>query len=243
MVSEIQTEPALLRQWKKSDTGINSFELARSLLSYDWQSPRSLYSQYCEKKQDPVHKQTFSKYLRELEALGEAQSKGAGSARRYRKADIPVSSVVNGDYNNQALDSMTKKLREIAKQEVRRSLEEGALEDLIERKAVEKMSHVLEKIDLEISNRDQDRLQSKVALELMKEDTKTCSNHETEILGALDSLEGWVSSTAIYEIYSECVQDPMTRRTVRRRLAELDDAGLILKKGSTRNTKYRSKLS
>ena len=220
-----QTTPNLVEQWNDSNSN-EGFEAVYQVISQDWKSPGALYEEYCEIVEDPVSKGTFSQYLKELEALGEAESKGFSHSRRYRQADKPVNHVVQSNPNTK-LSRMSRKIRKIAKLEVEKSIQSGELSHLIEKKALEKLDEMLADGSLEA--------------EIKKtREPEPLDYHKERILNSVKELESWNSSTEIFNIYQEKVEEAYSKRNLRRHLKDLSEQGLIQKKGSTRNVRYKA---
>lgn len=219
----------LLDQYQGTKTDLEGFELVLDVLSEDnWLMPREIYDEYRERSSDPVSKSYFSKLLKEVVLLGEAEFRGEGQNRMYRKSDRPIKEVM--EYNRQtiAMKNFTGKIKGIAEKEVEKSLNSGKLEKLIERKAEEKLVQMINSSE----GLDTEAIQAQVEEDL--------DYHKQRLLNTLKELEGWQGVSQLYSIYTEKVEDPVTRRSVRRYLKELEEKSLIDSKGRTKSKKYIS---
>lgn len=219
----------LLDHYQGSKTDLEGFELVLDVLSEDnWLMPREIYDEYRERSSDPVSKSYFSNLLKEVVLLGEAEFKGEGPNRMYRKSDRPVKEVVEYNRQSMAMKNFTGKIKGIAEKEVEKSLDSGKLEEMIERKAEEKLAQMINSSE----GLDTQAIQVQVEEDL--------DYHKQRLLNTLKELEDWQSLTQLYSIYTEKVEDPVTRRSVRRYLNELGEKDLIDSKGRTKSKKYIS---
>lgn len=226
-VNSLQRQGLLMQKWKQGSEPQEDFEVILHVLDESWTRPKEIYKNYRLKAHDPVSKSTFHQQLKELEALGEVESKGRTTSRRYRKIDEPVKEVLPDRSGSKDLDRLTEKIRAIAKQELRRSIENGDFNEVIKNQVRGfKTADVMKEID-----RD-------------KETSEPPKDHITDIeeklLHILERKKAWVKGTEVYEAYSETVENPMTKRSVRRYLNQLKEKSEIEVKGRTRNKRYKA---
>lgn len=222
-VGSLQSEPGLLQSWRQEDEEHSDFDILLQVIDESWTRPKEIYRNYRLKAHDPVSKGTFYQHLKELEALGELESKGRSRSRRYRKTDAPVKDVLPDNSNSKNLDRLTRKIRAIAKQELRRSIENGDFNEVIKNQVRGfKTADVLKKTDRE------------------EESSEPLSDLEKKLIHILQGKDDWVKGTEIYQAYSETVENPLTKRSVRRHLNKLGEKSEIEIQGKTRNKRYRS---
>ncbi len=221
-VGSLEREPGLFQSWRQEEEQ-DDFEILLQVIDESWTMPKEIYRNYRLKARDPVGKQTFHQHLKELEALGEVESKGRTKSRRYRKIDRPVRDVLPDRSESKDLDRLTRKLRAIAKQELRRSIENGDFNEVIKRQVngFESAKDFKQRVDSE-------------------KDSELLSDIEKKLLHILQGKEEWVKGTEIYKAYSETVENPLTKRSVRRHLNKLEEKSEIEIQGKTRNKRYRS---
>lgn len=190
---------------------------------HSWTRPKEIYRNYRLKAHDPVSKGTFYQHLKELEALGEVESKGRSRSRRYKKTNAPVKDVLPDNSESKDLDRLTRKIRAIAKQELRRSIENGDFNEVIKNQVRGfKTADVMKEIDRG------------------KKTSEPLSDLEKKLLHILEEKDNWVKATEIYQAYCGTVENPMTKRSVRRYLKQLEEKSEIEVKGQTRNKRYKA---
>ena len=73
-----------------------------------------------------------------------------------------------------------------------------------------------------------------------KETSEPLSDIEKKLLHILQGNEEWVKGTEIYQAYRETVENPLSKRSIRRHLNKLEEKSEIEIQGKTRNKRYKS---
>lgn len=222
-VNSLQREPGLFQRWRQEEEK-DDFEILLQVIDESWTRPKEIYRNYRLKAHDPVSKHTFRQHLKELEALGEVESKGRTQARRYRKIDGAVRDVLPDRSESKDLDRLTEKIRAIAKQELRRSIENGDFNEVIKNQVRGfQTADVLKETGKE------------------KEGSEALSDLEKKLLDILQGKDDWVKGSEIYQVYSTTEENPLTKRSVRRHLNKLEEKSEIEIQGNTRNKRYKTR--
>jgi len=228
----LMTAQNMVDDWKQEGKERQDYDVILDSIRSDWERPKALYNKYKAQALRPVTQQTFSQYLLELEALGELESKGYGHSRRYRRADTPVREVVGAE-GSRELQGLTEKIRAIAIQEVRKSIEKGELNEVIRKQQnTDLLKALFQSSDFETFRTAMHRQKQKNEIGLPTD--------KQVLLEIIRSSATSVSMPEIYEEYEQRVEEPASERTVRRKLSELHKKGFIQKNGRTRNTRYKA---
>jgi len=221
-VKKATQETNLITQWKKGEEEETLDDKLLDILNHDeFMKPRQIYKEYQEQCSDCRTKHTVHRHLEDLEKIGKVESKGRGPSRKYRNASKPL-------------------------QETRENLSsafsEGIPPFMKNRIRVEAERAVQEEVD---------RIKDKVKTEIIKS-TETMTNPEKQgETGKLDEhskalltvLPGnkEVKMSQIKELYEEEVENPLSKRSIRRRLKGLAAKDLLEMKGRASGRTYKKK--
>lgn len=181
-----------------------------------WAKLSDFYSDYCQLVEKPVCRATAVKYLSELEQIGEIETQGNTSQRKYRKVDLPVEEV-----REKPLGRHTEGLPSWMEKRIEKAIE-NRLERLLEERADKLIERVLEH-----------DLQDKV--DRVKQSQEGSKKHLLETI----EENGEISSSQLYTEFFDREEAPdLERRTLRKYLSQLRDKGLIRAEGQGRWRTY-----
>lgn len=227
MVGSRVGQGKLLEQYKEDEDERHLEDKILDLMNFeDWMNPSTLYKKYCRGEEDPYCRVQFTSILSELESLGELESKGRGSSKKYRRTDQPVKETKEffGSPMSEGLpDFMVKRIRV----EVQRQVQQEKL------RMEEKISGLEEKVeDLE----KQDRVQGCQDLKSFSGEGDL-DRHDQAILDSLS--EEPVGMNQLYKSYSSEVEKPLGKRAVRKHLSKLEAEEHVKSTGSNTGKRYQ----
>ena len=212
---------ALQQAWNSETTEKTvDEEICELVEAENWKSPNQLYQEYRHYKKDPVHFQTFYKYLNELESLGELEARGGGHSREYRKSDKPVQEV-REDYSSPLSEGLPDFIEKRIQAEVEKRV----------KKEIERLEGEVQQRILIENNQEAEKEQKEQVSE--KDQTE-------KTLKVLQEAEEELKSSQVRERFNQRYSDEASQRTIRRYLKNLADRGLVKKEGSKRGRTYKA---
>ncbi|WP_347721118.1 winged-helix domain-containing protein [Candidatus Nanohalovita haloferacivicina] len=216
-----------MESWKPEQSGKKTVDQAiLEIADFEsWKSPKEMYREYRYYKKDPVHVQTFSKYLNELESIGELEARGRGSSREYRKADKPVQET-REDHSS----PLSEGLPDFVEKRIQKEVEKRVQEEIDNIR-----NDIEQRILIERKQNSESQEESNAP-----EDKDDPINPPEYIHQLLTEAEEELSASKIGEKYRERTEYNPAQRTIRRYLKNLVDRGLVEKEGSKKGTTYKA---
>lgn len=230
-MNQMQNSVSLPHQWKngEKDKTIDQ-ELLEVVKQNEWMSPSEIYSEYSHRNKDAVTQQTVSKYLNELERLGELKAKGKSNQRRYRRADKPLQET-REDYSS----PLSEGLPGFMERRVQREVEKRAQQ--IEEELREKLGKELRSLENRVDNRINRAAKQSVDV---TDRQKNLDNHTEVIYQILKEDGGVMRMKELKQEYKKRIENPLSRRSLLRKINTLQDRGKVEKTGKTSGTGYKA---
>ena len=195
-----------------------------------WKSMTEIYQEYKQNIEDPVSRQTATKYINDMIHLGDIEAKGQSINRKYSIHDKPIKEVRN-NHQSPLSEDLPNWLQTRVKQDIEQKLQHQI--EVVVEKRVDQIKKGLErKIREEVS-----RETKTVAIDLGSSETQVLNQTDETILTIIQENPG-IGSSELYETYENQVENPVVRRTVRKYIKQLEGKGLIRIDGRGRWRKF-----
>lgn len=231
MPNKIQRETPLIQKWKEESEETNHREEVKKSVTENWKTTKEIYKMYEKRVESPLTYTAIRTHLNDLQAIGEVEkreSTGPGRSLQWRLCDKPgqIAKEQNPELQERIPEWLENRIEQVVRDKIDLVMKEEAgnrLKIAIEDDIRETMETVLEEepdFEKKINNKSKDK---ETIFRILKRD------------------KGYVSMSDIIKRYKKRVENPKSRRTVRRYLEDLEETDLIKSKGKKKGKKYRTK--